>query len=115
MANIREVKINNCSIYFENLEQAIKPDSTQDAKLLSNDAVLTWSSEMLSNAVAPLVDVLDMLHRESNRMSPDEIELTMQLEVALNGETPVFKVVSLGSKYNISAKFVWKKEQNTNT
>ena len=43
-------------------------------------------------------------------MTPDELELSMQLEIAVNGETPVFKVISLGSKCQIAAKFVWKND-----
>ncbi len=107
MANVREVKINGGSIFFEELEQLKKPDRRHDS--LTVDTVLNWSDDVIKKAAQPLLDALSSLRQATQAMAPDEMELSMQLELAVNGETPVFKVLSLGSKCQIAAKFVWKK------
>lgn len=107
MTEFHEVKINDCSIYFEDLEQVSRPGSVHDS-IHVRDKASHWSDDMLKQAATPLVEILDVLRKEMCRMDPDEAELSMQLELAVNGETPVFKVVSLGSKSQISVKFVWK-------
>ena len=108
MAKIHKVNINDCAIFFEELEQLDKANITHDgAKPSEKD--LSWSAETLKQAAKPLVDTLSALHEAAKPMVPDELELSMQLELALNGETPVFKVVSMGASCQIAAKFVWKK------
>ena len=107
MAKVHEVKINGCSIFFEELDQLQEPEMTRDAGVA--DTILNWSEDVIKQAAQPLVDALGILHRAAQSMAPDELELSMKLELAANGETPVFKVLSLGSKCQIAAKFVWKK------
>jgi len=107
MANMREVKINGYSVFFEELEQLQKPDRRHDSQAV--ETILNWSDDVLGKAAQPLLDVLSGLRQATQAMAPDEMELSMQLELAVNGETPVFKVLSLGSKCQIAAKFVWKK------
>ncbi len=109
MAKAREIKINGCSIFFEELDQLQKSAITHDAQPHLGDTILDWSDDALKRAAQPLVDALSVFHQAALPMAPDELELSMQLELSANGETPVFKVLSLGSKCQISAKFVWKK------
>lgn len=108
MGNVHEVKINGCSIFFEELEQMQKTATTHDARSGSGGS-FSWSIDTLKQAAQPLVAALSALHDAAESMAPDELELSMQLELAANGETPVFKVVSLGTSCQIAAKFVWKK------
>lgn len=107
MANAREVKINGCSIFFEELEQLKIPDRRHDSPTV--DTIMNWSDDVIKKAAKPLLDALSSLRQATQDMEPDEMELSMQLELAANGEIPVFKVLSLGSKCQIAAKFVWKK------
>ena len=112
MSKVREVEINGCSIFFEELEQLQKEASTHDMQSSGGSAIFKWGKEALEQATQPLVDALEGFRQATQHMASDELELSMQLELAANGETPVFKVVSVGSKCQIAAKFVWKKTTN---
>ena len=48
-------------------------------------------------------------------MAPDEMELSMQFEMGISGNTPVLKIVSAESKFQLAAKFVWRKENEATT
>ena len=98
------------SLFFEELEQLQKPISVHDSQSRVGSEMLVWNNDVLRQAAKPLVDALEGLHQEALSMTPDELELSMQLAIAVNGETPVFKVISLGSKCQIAAKFVWKND-----
>lgn len=110
MGKMHEVEINGYSIFFEELEDARKPSETHDAsrRKRSNEPMI-WDATMLEKAAQPLVDILGVLHRTTQSMAPDELELSMQLELAVSGNTPVFKVLSAESKCQLAAKFVWKR------
>lgn len=108
MEEVREVIINGCSIFFEKLDEIQISDVTHDTKI--SDGPLKWTDETIKKAAQPLVDALSGFRQAAQTMAPDELELSMQLELAINGTTPVFKVLSMGSTYQIGAKFVWKKE-----
>lgn len=103
-----EVKINNCSIFFEELEQLQTPQSTHDSGRLNDGSPLEWTNDMLRQAAQPLVDALGALHQAAQSMAPDELELSMKLELAVRGNTPVFKVISMEGNCQFAAKFVWK-------
>ena len=109
MGPVHEVEINGCSIFFEELEQLQEPDETHDAWADSDGGPLTWTETMIKKAAQPLVDALGVLHQAAQSMDPDELELSMQLELAVSGNTPVFKVLSMGGNCQLAAKFVWKK------
>lgn len=112
MSKAQEVKINGCSIFFEEMDQLQKSINTHDGRKNGGNIILDWGNDALKQAVQPLVTALDVLHQATASIAPDELELSMQLEMAANGATPVFKVVSIGSKCQIAAKFVWKKEKS---
>ncbi len=109
MGKMHEVKINGCSIFFEELEQIQMSDEIHDARADGDGSPLTWTDAMLKKAAQPLVDALDVLHQAAQSMAPDELELSMQLELAVSGNTPVFKVLSMEGDCQLAAKFVWKK------
>lgn len=108
MGKIHEVKINEYSLFFEDLEQLQAPRPTHDAGW-QNGGPLDWTNDMLRQAAQPLVDALSALHQATQSMSPDELELSMQLNLAVSGNTPVFKVLSAEGSCQFAAKFVWKK------
>lgn len=107
MKKAQEVKINGCSIFFEELDQIQTPMSTHDS-WKQNDGPLTWTNDVLRKAAQPLVDALGTLHQAAQSMSPDELELSMQLNLVLSGNTPVFKVLAMEGGCQFKAKFVWK-------
>lgn len=110
MGKIHEVKINECSIFFEELEQFQLPQTTHDTKRQTETGgPLEWTNDMLRQAAQPLVDALGALHQAAQSMAPDELELSMQLDLAVSGNTPVFKVLSMEGGCQFAAKFVWKK------
>lgn len=109
MGKVHEVQINGYSIFFDELEQIQPPASIHDAQKRSSGEPLTWTDDMLIKAAKPLVDVLGVLHQAAQSMTPDELELSMQLELAVSGSTPVFKVLSMEGNCQLAAKFVWKK------
>lgn len=114
MGNIREVKINDYSIIFENLEEYSQYISSDvplhdSAKIDMINKPLEWTEDMLQNSLKPIIDILSCLHRESKRLNPDELELNMNLKFALNGKVPIIKVLSFASECQFSVKFVWKK------
>lgn len=108
MGKTREVKINEYSIFFEDLEQIQTAHLTHDSGRQS-DGPLDWTNDMLQKAAQPLVDALSALHQAAQSMTPDELELSMQLSLVVSGNTPVFKVLSAEGSCQFAAKFVWKK------
>lgn len=109
MGKIHEVKINECSIFFEELEQLQTPQPSHDSGRQTGGGPLDWTNDMLRQAAQPLVDALGALHQAAQSMAPDELELSMQLNLAVSGNTPVFKVLSMEGGCQFAAKFVWKK------
>lgn len=107
MKERQEVKIGDCSIFFEELEQMQATQPTHDSRRPSGSP-LTWTKDMLREAAQPLVDALGTLHQATQSMAPDQLELSMQLNLAVSGNTPVFKVVSMEGGCQFVAKFVWK-------
>ena len=108
MSKSKEVRINGCSIFFEQLEDMKSPSSSHDSNSTIGREALEWSNDALVSAARPLVDALESIHQAAVQYHPEKIELQMELMIAVNGETPVFKVLSVGSRAQISAKFVWK-------
>lgn len=108
MGEVHEVKINGYSIYFEELEQLGEDWSEHDA-LTAGGTLLEWTDDMLQQAARPLINALGAFQRAAQDMAPDEIELSMQLNLALSGNTPVFKVLSMEGSCQFAAKLVWKK------
>ena len=58
---------------------------------------------------------MNSLREATKDMAPDEMELSMQFEMAISGEMPVLKIVSAESKCQLAAKFVWRKENEMTT
>jgi len=108
----QEIKIDGCSIYIEQLDQVGSTKVCHDA---GGNRPLTWTIEQLQNALKPAAAILNSLREAAKDMAPDEMELSMQFEMAISGETPVLKIVSAESKCQLAAKFVWKKENETAT
>lgn len=108
MSKPKEVKINGCSIYFDKLEDLNPSSSTRDSGSTMVKNALNWGNDALESAAKPLVDVLEGIHVAAKQYNPETVECEMKLKISVNGETPVFQVLSVGSTAQISAKFIWK-------
>ena len=106
----REILIDGCSIIIENVKQNNSESYINDSSGFTK--ILSWTKEQIIEATKPAVTILKSLRDSTQEMASDEMELSMQFGLELNGETPIFKVVSVGSTAQISVKCVWKKEQN---
>ena len=99
------------TLYFENFHQLQENGIALDSNE-SGLSKLRTSKEALKQAAEPLIEVLESLRESTLPMGASEMELSMQLELAANGEIPILKVLSFGSSCQISAKFVWKKDDD---
>lgn len=104
-----KVRIDGLDVYFDHLDQVDPSAQTHDAYGLNRP--MEWSAEKLGDALRPMAKVINSLRNSTQDISPDEMEISMQFEIAVSGETPVLKIVSAETTCQIAAKFVWKKEQ----
>lgn len=109
MTRNNELMIDGYSIYIDQLNQLDKNHSTHDSGITN---ALTWTSNQIKEAMKPAVSILDSLRKAAENLAPDEMEISMQFEVSIKGETPILKIVSAGSAAQMAVKFVWKKENN---
>lgn len=109
MAKANELKIDGCSIYIEQLEQVGKKGYTHDNAL--SEKAIEWTKENIENAIRPAISIWNSIREEASKVSPDEMEFSMQFEVCLNGEIPILKIVSASSKAEMAVKMKWKKDK----
>ena len=69
--------------------------------------------DVLAEAFKPVVKVGKLVKKGLQEMHPDEIELEMQLQLAVSDNIPVLAIVNAGAEAHLSIKFVWKKEEDT--
>lgn len=104
-----EIKIDGYSVFVDQLKQMDANTRLHDA---GSDKVIEWTSEQIKRAMVPLTSLMNSLRDSTRENIPDEMELSLQLEVALKGETPIFKIVSAESSAQVAIKFVWKNKDN---
>ena len=104
-----ELKIDGYSVFVDQLNQMDTNTRIHDS---GSNKVIEWTSEQIEQAMIPLTSLMNSLHNAATANMPDEIELSVQLEVGLKGETPIFKIVSAESSAQIAIKFVWKNKDN---
>lgn len=109
MSKTNEIVIDGYSIYFENLEQLDKNKNAHDVSRLGN-VVTEWTTKSIEQSIKPVISIFDSLRNAAKDAIPDEMELSMQFNVGLKGETPVLKVVSAETSAQISVKLKWKNE-----
>lgn len=107
----KEIRIDGYSIYIDEINQQ-NPSQYSDHAGCFAPKALDWSTQQITAAMKPAVSMLNSLRDAIQEIAPDEIELSMQFELGLNGETPVFKIVSAEASAQIAVKFVWKQAEN---
>lgn len=104
---MEKVIIDGETLYVENLKGA-------DEYHYSNNSISDiLSLDTLSEALKPVVKVGKLVKKGLQEMQPDEVELEMQLQLAVSDKNPVFAIVSAGAEAHLSLKFVWKKGEDT--
>jgi len=104
-----ELKIDGYSVFIEQLNQMDENTRTHDS---GRNKVIEWTSEQIKQAMIPLTNFMNSLRSAAATNSPDEMELSVQLEVCLKGETPIFKIVSAESSTQVAIKFLWKNKDD---
>lgn len=108
MLNCNEIKIDGYSIYIGQLKQLENNTGMHDMANVGSKAI-NWASSEIEDAMKPIVSIWNSLRNTAKEVMSNEMELSMQFEVCLKGQTPVLKIVSAESSAQISIKFVWKK------
>lgn len=112
MEKCKELIIDNCSIYIDQLKQ-----HNTDAEYFSDDAgeqngsVIQWTVDEIRQAFKPAVTILNSVQEAAKGVLPDEMELSMQFEIGLKGTTPILKIVSTESSAQLAIKFSWKRNK----
>lgn len=104
-----ELKIDGYSVFVDQLNQMDANTRTHDA---GSNKVIEWTSEQIKQAMIPLTSLMNSLRNATVANTPNEMELSVQLEVGLKGETPIFKIVSAESSAQVAIKFVWKNKDD---
>lgn len=66
--------------------------------------------DSFSKALKPIVNISKSLKNSLQEIKPDEIELTLQLQLAVSENTIALAMVNAGAEAHLSVKFVWKKD-----
>ena len=66
----------------------------------------------IEKMMQPATKIMDSLRKATQDATPDEMELTMQFDISLKGETPVLKIVSAETSAQLAVKFTWKNEKS---
>lgn len=106
----KRIEIDGYSIYVEDIYQHNPNQYVDDASVA--EKALKWTAEQINDAMKPAASILNSLRNATQKMAPDEMELSMQFEIALNGEVPVFTIVSAEAAAQVAVKFVWKRGQD---
>ena len=110
----KKLLIDGVEIYIENLDYFSSPEIEHDSGII-DDGIIQWTTKQLQNALKPAASILNSLHEATKDIAPDEMELSMQFEMGISGNTPVLKIVSAESNFQLAAKFVWRKGNETAT
>lgn len=108
MTKFNELIIDGYSIYIDRLEQLDEKQYTYDASSKTKKTTLKWATPNIEQALKPVVKILDSIKNAARDATPDEIELSMQFDISLKGETPVLKIVSAETSAQLAVKFTWK-------
>lgn len=99
--NLTQIRLENDDILFIDLET--------DGEDWGGLPKLT--DEKIQKALAPVIRLGNNLKSSIQDLSPDEIELSMQLSMSLENDNYVFSVVKAAAEAQISVKFLWKKKE----
>lgn len=67
--------------------------------------------DSLAEALKPVVKIGKMVKSGLLEVQPNEIELEVQLQLAVADNVPIFALVKAGAEAHLSLKFVWKNEE----
>lgn len=106
---VDELRIDGCAIYIEELEQLSPAENMHDSGGVTS-RIISWSTQEIEQAINPVMSIWKSLRNAASKTLPNEMELSMQFEISLKGETPILKIVSTESAAQIAVKFTWKND-----
>lgn len=71
------------------------------------------SLDTLKNALNPIVKVGKIMKQGFSEIAPDEVELTLQLQLGVSADKLVFAIVNTEAQAHLSIKFLWKPQDIT--
>lgn len=98
------VTIDNQTIYIANLSSN-GPDSISKR---------TFTADNIKDAFKPILNLGNALKESIKEISPDEVEISMQLSTFINNNTIFFGLVNAGAEAQIAVKYLWKKSESEN-
>ena len=99
-----KIQIDGETLYIKEL------GNTDAASYVENKMCDSPNLDTLKDVLKPVVKMGKFLKEGLLETEPDEVELTLQLQLALSGNSIVFAVVNAEADAHLSLKFVWKQE-----
>ena len=94
-----QINIDNETLYVANVST-----SGRDAIFNRN-----LSEESLKKSFAPVIKFGKSLKEGMQDLTPDEIEIAMQLSLSIENNNLIFALVNTAAEAQLSVKYVWKK------
>lgn len=91
---------NNEMLYIKNLD-VNGHDGRKKFKL---------SKEEIKQSIKPILSLGQEVKDSLNEISPDEVEITMQVSVAVENNNFIFCLVNTSAEAQLSIKYLWKKK-----
>lgn len=108
---MKKIIIDNEVLFIENLEKFGDSDSgfKENGRL---SEFLKAKTDDFVKALHPIVLVGKAIKTGVAGLSPDEVELQMELKLGMDGDNNVaFAIVKGQAEASVSIKFVWKKDE----
>lgn len=103
---MQKIEIDQEVLYISNVNEFDEEYSENGIRDL-----FSFKSDSLKKALHPVVLIGKTIKKGVWELSPDEIELSLELKLGINNNEPVFAIVNSEAEAHLSVKFVWKKEE----
>lgn len=68
-----------------------------------------FSIDNLKTALKPVAQVGKVIKEGMLELAPDEVEMTIQLQLAVSGDKLAFSLIKAEAEAHLTVKYVWKK------
>ena len=68
-----------------------------------------FSIDNLKTALKPVAHVGKVIKEGMLELAPDEVEMTIQLQLAVSGDKLAFSLIKAEAEAHLTVKYVWKK------
>lgn len=73
--------------------------------------IFTLSKSDIKKSLKPILSLGQEVKESIKEMAPDEVEITMQVSVAVDNNNFIFCLVNASAEAQLSIKYLWKKEE----